>query len=114
MVDKYSNGQPLGHNKECSEQHNGCRHFDEWKYSGKNEQEKCITDLKYAATILDKCWGHDNDGSELIVDSSELFNRVFNKVIRLIEKTNKKIELGFPKPIPEPSKSGRRKILWKD
>jgi hypothetical protein len=75
----------------CLFAHHSCKHFDEWKYFKKTEKEKCKIDLKYASKLLDDCWGHHQDGSDLMVNTSELFDIVFNKVIRLIDKTNERL-----------------------
>jgi hypothetical protein len=75
----------------CSFAHHLCKHFDEWKYFHKTEREKNRIDLKYAEKLLDDCWGHHQDGSDLLMNSSELFNRVFNQVIPLINKIEKRI-----------------------
>jgi hypothetical protein len=83
-------------NKCCNNKHRGCRHFDEWKYRGKSTFDKrSATDLKFAREALDGCWGHCEDGSDLVVSQSELFDRIFNQIIPLIEKVEKNLNEKF-------------------
>jgi hypothetical protein len=48
-----------------------------------------ISIVRDAARQLNKCWGHDMDGSDLIVSESKLFSIVFNVVIRALERVEK-------------------------
>jgi hypothetical protein len=54
--------------------------------------EDCKKDLLFAITALDSCWGHHQDGSDLMVNESVLFDIVFNTVIRNVKSTLKVID----------------------
>jgi hypothetical protein len=56
------------------------------------ELEKCKRDLLFAITALDSCWGHHQDGSDLIVSTSVLFDIAFNTVIKNIKSTLKVLD----------------------
>ena len=77
--------------RNCSFRHSICEHFKKWKYFKKTKNEKNLVDLKYAIEILDDCWGHHQEGSDLMVNNSELFCRIFNQVIPLIKKSIERI-----------------------
>ncbi|MBF0555641.1 MAG: hypothetical protein HQK96_13980 [Nitrospirae bacterium] len=42
--------------------------------------------------VLDACWGHYDDGSDLLVNESILFDIVYNTALRNIEKSIKAID----------------------
>jgi hypothetical protein len=41
---------------------------------------------------LDQCWGHHQEGSDLLVNEHVLFDIVFNTAIRNMQKSVKKID----------------------
>jgi hypothetical protein len=54
--------------------------------------KRCRKELLDAIHKLDNCWGHHQDGSDLMVSNSELFNIVFNDVMHNIRKPLKRID----------------------
>lgn len=48
--------------------------------------------LLFASIALDSCWGHHQDGSDLLVNEHVLFDIVFNTVIKNMQISLKKID----------------------
>lgn len=51
--------------------------------------EKMKPLLQRAIVTLDRLWCHHQDGSDLLVDEHELFDVVFNSVLKDLRKVNK-------------------------
>lgn len=49
-------------------------------------KDKVKENLIRSVIKLEQCWGHHDDGSELMVNQRELFNIMYNKVPRLLRE----------------------------